>query len=414
MAVGVFSWSVSAGSNGNADANVNWSEGQLAPTVNNSARAMMAAIRAWTLALGGAITYGGSSNAYTATNNTVGVWSVLTDGNIIALRANHTNSGAATLAVDGLTAKAIRTSDNGALAVGDIVSGGIYLLAYHAGNDNFQILNTIAGGSYQPLDATLTALAGLTTGADLGIYFTGTDLVTTFSLTAAGRALLDDADASAQRTTLGLGTMATQAASSYAALAGAAFTGGGVTVTINSTNNTIPLALYYASNAFGYFGSVGTNELGLYDGALTSHFKIAAAAHQVVGGSASPDLRMLDAPTTQAATSVGFRGIPPSFQNGDYTLLLSDNGKSIVHNPGSGTHAHTVPPSGSVAWPLNAAISFYNLSGSQVITAGSGVTLYQFDGSGTLNTGNVTVPIAGVAVITYIGSNNWLVSGHGT
>jgi len=44
--------------------------------------------------------------------------------------------------------------------------------------------------------------------------------------TAAGKALLDDADAAAQRTTLGLGTMATQAAANYAALAGATFTGG--------------------------------------------------------------------------------------------------------------------------------------------------------------------------------------------
>ena len=56
----------------------------------------------------------------------------------------------------------------------------------------------------QPLDATLTALAGVTTSADTLIYATGADTFTTTSLTAAGRALLDDADAAAQRTTLGL------------------------------------------------------------------------------------------------------------------------------------------------------------------------------------------------------------------
>lgn len=37
--------------------------------------------------------------------------------------------------------------------------------------------------------------------------------------TAAGVALIDDADATAQRTTLGLGTMATEAAASYQAVA---------------------------------------------------------------------------------------------------------------------------------------------------------------------------------------------------
>ena len=54
------------------------------------------------------------------------------------------------------------------------------------------------------LDATLTALAALGTAADKGIYFTGVDTAAEFTLTSAGRAILDDADASAQRATLGL------------------------------------------------------------------------------------------------------------------------------------------------------------------------------------------------------------------
>lgn len=54
----------------------------------------------------------------------------------------------------------------------------------------------------QPLDPTLTALAALTTAADKLIYATGADTFSTASLTAAGRAILDDADADAQRTTL--------------------------------------------------------------------------------------------------------------------------------------------------------------------------------------------------------------------
>jgi len=72
----------------------------------------------------------------------------------------------------------------------------------------------------QALDATLTALAGVSTSANTLIYATASDTFTTTSFTAFGRSLVDDADASAGRTTLGLGTMATQNANSVAITGG--------------------------------------------------------------------------------------------------------------------------------------------------------------------------------------------------
>lgn len=64
-------------------------------------------------------------------------------------------------------------------------------------------------GSYQSLDATLTALAALTTAADKLIYATGSDTFSTTTLTAFARTLLDDANAATMLVTLGAQAAAT-------------------------------------------------------------------------------------------------------------------------------------------------------------------------------------------------------------
>ncbi len=71
-------------------------------------------------------------------------------------------------------------------------------------------LGVVIGTNVQAYDALLQSIAGLTTSANQIIYLTGTDAAAVATITSYGRSLIDDADAAAARTTLGLGTAATR------------------------------------------------------------------------------------------------------------------------------------------------------------------------------------------------------------
>jgi len=87
---------------------------------------------------------------------------------------------------------------SGSLGIAD---GGTNATSASAARTN---LGVAIGSDVQAHDAILDDVAGLTQAANKGIFFDTGNSAATFDLTAAGRALLDDADAAAQRTTLSL------------------------------------------------------------------------------------------------------------------------------------------------------------------------------------------------------------------
>jgi hypothetical protein len=237
-------------------------------------------------------------------------------------------------------------------------------------------LGLAIGTNVQAYDPELAALASVTSAADALPYFTGSGTAGTTTLTSYARTLIDDADASTARTTLGLGTMATQAASSVS------ISGGSIT---------------------------GITDLAVADGGTGASTAAGAATNLGLGTGDSPQFTAVNVghatDTTVTRVSAGRIAV-----EGSNVLMASDIGTSgtkIPYLDANNTFTGTQSFTNNIATTLNylptiaspQAVHYLHETGGFTIStnrqSAGNERYFSFNAAGTMTIGGYTVYHAG-------------------
>ena len=151
----LYKWSQTASADATADSTINWAEGQAPSSINDSARAMMAATAKYRDDIAGAIVTGGTATAYTVSSYEVFDALAHLNGQMIAFTPHATNAATVTLNVDSLGARPLRTAPNSELLAGTIIQGTPYVAVYNNADGVFYLRGFFGNPYNIPLSAGL-------------------------------------------------------------------------------------------------------------------------------------------------------------------------------------------------------------------------------------------------------------------
>jgi hypothetical protein len=116
-------------------------------------------------------------------------------------------------------------------------------------------------------------------------------------------------------------------------------------------------------------------------------------------------------PTGPAGSGGGSSLLEQNVQAGDYTFVLADSGKHILHpSTDAVARTYTVPANSSVAFPIGTCITVVNETAELLTISISADTMYMA-GSGL--TGSRTLAQYGVVTLIKTGTTTWYISGPG-
>jgi len=256
----------------------------------------------------------GSHRYWTREGTTTGSAVNLVEGSsngssYVSLKAPDSLASTLTLTLpsaDGSNGNVLVTDGSGNLSFAAPAASSFTLAADSGSNDTFNTGETLTftGGtgisatvsnnqiSYG-LDAELEALSSVTSAANKLPYFTGSGTATVTDLSAFGRSLIDDADASAARTTLGVDAAGTDNSTDvtltgsydYLTISGQAITLGQIDLTTD-VSGTLPLAnggigATTAAGARSNLGVVIGTDVQAYDAELAALASVTSAANKL-------------------------------------------------------------------------------------------------------------------------------------